>query len=357
MKRYLHEKIRFIATTEHEHVLIVTGAASNVQMERRTRVYTIASPPVPRSGGYRMLLNLRAVGEVLEHEQPDVIECSDPYQLGWHVASAAKMLRIPAVAFYHSHFYEAYFARIVPRSFAKAYVCALYNRFAITLTASNALAATLRDWGVARVAAIGLGVDDAIFRLASDKPPREATMLRLLYVGRLAAEKNAALLARNFEELNRRGSRFHLVVIGDGPERERIERLTSGNSNVTWIKYCADPVELARHYRDADLFVHPGVRETFGLAALEAQACGTPVVGIAGTRMDEAILHDQSWWALDATATALADAIERAATLDLHTLGEAASRAVHERFTWRSVFERLFCIYREVCTNYSGARR
>jgi alpha-1,6-mannosyltransferase len=369
VKRYLHEKSRFIAQTEHEHVLIVPGAETKLDLERRARVYTIAAPVIPRTGGYRILLNLRAVGEILERERPDVIESADPYQLGCYAARVAEMLRIPAIAFYHSHFSEAYvtpaaqrvsgaFAEIAARA-CRAYVRNLYNRFAVTVAASNALAATLRDWGLQRVVAVGLGVDTALFHERVDPVSRESLGLRpdavaLLYVGRLAAEKNVRVLFDGFAELNRRRpSQFHLTVIGDGPERTELEKLKSRCPNVTSLTYCADPAELARHYRAADLFIYPGIRETFGLAALESQACGTPVVGIAGTRMDEAILHDQSWWASENTATALADSIERAMTSDLRAVGAAASRMVRERFTWPSVFERLLCIYCEVCTNYN----
>lgn len=359
MKRYLHEKSRFIAATEHEHVLIVPGSATNAETERRTRVYTIASPVVPRSGGYRVLLDLRAVGEVLDRERPDLLESADPYQVGWYLARATRMLRIPAVAFYHSHFPEAHAAPIwkTAERICRPYVRALYNRFATTITASSALAATLREWGVERVAAVGLGVDPTVFHPGDEAAGRERERLRLLYVGRLAPEKNTTLLVDTFEELNHRRRQFDVVIVGDGPDRARIETLKAKNSNVRWLKYCEDRAELARYYRAADLFVHPGVRETFGLAALEAQACGTPVVGIAGTRMDEAILHDQSWWALQNTARALGDAIERASTLDLRAIGAAASRVVREQFTWQSVFERLLCIYREVCTNYIGTRQ
>ncbi len=67
--------------------------------------------------------------------------------------------------------------------------------------------------------------------------------------------------------------------------------------SVTWLQYCTDSLELARFYRAADLFVHPGVQETFGLMALESQACGTPVVGIRGSYMDRIIFRSQEPWA------------------------------------------------------------
>ncbi len=85
VKRYLHEKINYIDrhASRDEHVLIVPGAKTNAESKWRSRVYTVRSPIVSRTAQYRALLNLRAVEEILEQEQPDVIESADPYQLGW----------------------------------------------------------------------------------------------------------------------------------------------------------------------------------------------------------------------------------------------------------------------------------
>jgi glycosyltransferase involved in cell wall biosynthesis len=95
----------------------------------------------------------------------------------------------------------------------------------------------------------------------------------LLYVGRLAAEKNTRILFEAFELLNRRQpGRFHLLAIGDGSQRGHLQDLQAATGAVTWFPYCADVIQLARYYRAADLFVHPGVQETFGLVALESQA-------------------------------------------------------------------------------------
>jgi alpha-1,6-mannosyltransferase len=113
VKRYLHEKIAYVQ--EHgagdEHVLIVPGAENRLTRDGCSRVYTIAAPIVSRRTQYRVLLNLRAVGEIIERERPDIIESSDPYQLGWKLAAISREQRIATVAFYHSHFSEAYLRR------------------------------------------------------------------------------------------------------------------------------------------------------------------------------------------------------------------------------------------------------
>ena len=155
--------------------------------------------------------------------------------------------------------------------------------------------------------------------------------------------------------MDRRGrNQFHLLVIGDGPERTQLRKLQARNKNVSWIRYSEDPPELARYYRAADLFVHPGVQETFGLVALESQACGTPVVGIRGSAMDDLIFHDQENWARENKPEALANAIEAMGARDLLRLGEEAAERAAKLHAWPRVFERLFCIYREVCANYKG---
>ena len=374
VKRYLHEKIDFIenCTATDKHVLVVPGKKTTVRARGRTRVYTIRSPLVSRAAQYRALLNLRAVERILRNERPDLIESGDPYQLGWKAISAGRALKIPVIGFYHSHFPEAYlrssaklFGKTATRrvmKLSRAYVRKLYNQCAATLVASERLAQILRDWGVRNVRVLSLGVNIDIFH--PDQSDAEATRESLhadpnrkllLYVGRLAKEKNTAKLFRAFEILQRRRpNEFHLLVIGDGSQRNQLRKLQARCKNVSWIRYCAEPRELARYYRAADLFVHPGVQETFGLVALESQACGTPVVGIRGSAMDDLIFHDQRHWADDNTAEALAEAIEQASEKELPRLGKEAAKRAAQLHAWPRVFERLFCIYREVCANYKG---
>src|SRR5260370_9437834 len=176
---------------------------------------------------------------------------------------------------------------------SRAYVRKLYKPHAAPGVASDLLGRVLRDWGVHNVRVLSRGVSAEIFR--ADGSGAEAIRRSLgvssdqnllLYVGRLAKEKNTTTVLRAFKTLQRRRpNEYHLLVIGDGPERTQLRKLQMRSDNVSWIRYCADPRELAGFYRAADLFVHPSVQETFGLAALECQACGPPVVGIPVTCM------------------------------------------------------------------------
>jgi alpha-1,6-mannosyltransferase len=372
VKRYLHEKIAYIRnhSPEDEHVLVVPGSKTGVATDVRSRIYSIRSPLVSRSSRYRALLNLRAIEEILERERPDLIESSDPYQIGWKAIAVGRALQVPVVGFYHSHFPEAYLkgtARFLGKrgslramKLTRAYVRKLYNHFQATLVPSERLADLLSEWGVHNVRPVRLGVNTEVFNPAPDDAPAtrqllgvEADQKLLLYVGRLAKEKNTQTLLRAFELLCMRGrNRFHLLVIGDGPQRHRVQKLRQRMRTISWISYCTDSADLARYYRAADLFVHPGVQETFGLVALESQACGTPVVGIRGSYMDRIICHDQESWARENTPEALVGAIEGLSAKKLATLGMSAAQTAENLYSWPRVFEELFCIYREVRSKY-----
>ena len=374
VKRYVHEKIAYIEkySPADEHVLIVPGQKTQMTCNSRSRIYSIHSPLLSRTSRYRALLNLRAVEEILEQERPDIIESSDPYQVGWKAIAIGRSQRIPVIGFYHSHFPEAYLRSSTKflgkrgtrhaMKLTRGYVRKLYNQFQATLVPSEPLADVLSDWGVRNVRAVRLGVNIDIFKPEPDD--RNATRhslgvdcgrTLLLYVGRLAKEKNTETLFRSFQLLRRRRpGDFHLLLIGDGPQRRQLRELQRRAGNVSWIQYCTDSADLARYYRAADLFVHPGIQETFGLVALESQACGTPVVGIRGSYMDRIICHEQESWARENAPEALAEAIERLSAQKLQRLGGTAAKYAKADYAWSHVFEHLFCIYREVRSDYTG---
>jgi alpha-1,6-mannosyltransferase len=370
VKRYVHEKIAYIDkySPDDEHVLIVPGPKTELTANGRSRIYSIHSPLLSRTSRYRALLNLRAVEEILERERPDIIESSDPYQIAWKAIASGRALGIPVVGFYHSHFPEAYLrstakylgqtATEAVMDLAARYVANLYNQFEATLVPSANLAQVLRDWGVRNLRVVNLGVNIDIFNPARDGATGARESLGvgpeqklLLYVGRLAKEKNTGTLFKSFELLaQQRPAHFYLLVIGDGPQRDQLKQLQAQVGNVSWIQYCTESADLARYYCAADLFVHPGVQETFGLVTLESQACGTPVVGIRGSYMDRIIFHEQGSWARENTPEALAEAIETSS--EKKWLAGGAAEVAAKLYSWPRVFEQPFCIYREVCASY-----
>lgn len=374
VRRYIEQKSAFVRNhrPDCEHIIIVPGESTARSGDEKVRVYTIASPLISRTSRYRALTKLHLIEEVLERERPDIIESGDPYQVAWKAVASGRGLEIPVVGFYHSHFPEAYirtvakfFGRVaisITDDICRKYVQSLYNHFECTFVPSPVLARLLGTWGVERIHTVDLGVDAGVF--VPDIADGAATRARLeipeaarllLYVGRLAQEKNVRTLFQAFAILHARlPGKYHLLCVGDGTQRPSVVQLRVKTGSVHWMPYCTDPQELAAIYRAADLFVHPGVQETFGLVALESQASGTCVVGIRGSYMDRIIFSDQEFWAAENSPRALAEAIESKFTLDLRAAGLRASREARGRYSWSTVFARIFSVYEEVIDGFSA---
>ncbi len=366
VRRYVTEKVKHWRAQGERHLLIIPGAEDAVIGDEGARAYTIRSPLISKATGYRVLLRLGEIGRILAVERPDLVENADPYQVGWRVARDCARLHIPAVAFYHSHFAESELrplerfigddATDLLVDLAARSCRGLYNRFARTLVPSPILSEVLTRWGVTNAVTVDLGVDTAAFTPATESKAalRErlrlpATAKLLLYVGRLAAEKNTALLMQAMSLLaERHPGEFHLLVAGEGTQRAAVEAAATRTGAISWYPFLKEHARLLELYHAADLFVHPGVKETFGLVTAEAQACGLPVVGIRGTSMDRVVGHSQHFWADQATPSALASAMESAFSADLLRLGSEAQKATVAQFGWDKVFARQFDLYAKV---------
>jgi alpha-1,6-mannosyltransferase len=267
--RYLREKRRWLkAHTIWRHTLVVTGGG-----EASLQVRGLA---VPCSGGYRFPLERRRAARQLASLAPDLIEVGDPYRLAWAALDAAQLCGVPAVAFCHSNIMEvaSRWLGVRTRSLASRYARHVYRNFDAVFAGSRWIASELRDLGLDNVVHQPLGVDLSTFNPArrdSDWRRRLAIpddTVVLIYTGRFAPEKNPSTLGAL---VGRLGAGFQLVAIGAGPNPPR-------GPGVRILPYQADPIALATALASADVFVHAGEQETFGLAPLEALACGTPVV-------------------------------------------------------------------------------
>jgi alpha-1,6-mannosyltransferase len=365
VRRYVEERQHYInADNRHHQVLIVPAARSERLCNGRSTTYRIQSPRIDRSCDYRAILDFDAVSEVLRAEKPDLIECADPYQLAWLTLDLSRELKIPAVAFYHSHLPDVWF-RFVYRlgstfsqavaKYSRMYVKDLYSKFHRTLVPSARLSEALKSWGVANVVPVRLGVNADVFSPGPRNEDRRKELnvrsdqVLLLYVGRFGYEKNLQTLAEAFEVIDSKWpGKYHLHLIGDGPLKRDLLRSARQNPRLTIQPFVSCSAELAQSYRAADIFVHPGINETFGLVTLEAQACGAPVIGIRGTFMDELALVGPERWAAENSSDALAQAIEKFVDSQGHQARAGMAHLVEDRYSWGAVFSDLFDVYETV---------
>ncbi len=114
--------------------------------------------------------------------------------------------------------------------------------------------------------------------------------LRVVTATRLAPRKRVVPLAKLSSKASDHGANLQISVFGDGPERGRLERLIRAGAPLV-LKGKVKPDVLADAYASADVFVSPVVKEAFGIAALEARACGLPVIYRSGSGVEEFITH------------------------------------------------------------------
>lgn len=371
VKRYVHDKMRYVAEHEQmEHVCIVPGDGDTLHRSGRLSTYTIDSPLLPGTEGYRMLINGERIKEVVDQERPDVIEVGDAFRPAWATVGCKEEFGIPVVGFYHSDFPRSLGAKLGDWIHApllengvtdliETYLNTLYNKMSVTVTATETFQKLLHEIGVERVVRIPLGTDTEVFRPQGD-PAEVRRELGLddetrliLYLGRLAGMKN---LPETFAMLDHLGADcppVHLLVIGDGEEQDVVREATETRSNVTWYHYLSEQEAIARYYTAADLFINAGTHETFGLVSVEAQACGTRVLGVRGGGMDETLTGEEPLiMAASKEPEELARAVGEIFALPEYRDGEVARKMAHERREWmrerfsiRASFDRLFALY------------
>ncbi len=371
VKRYLHDKrLRLEARPGCRHVLIIPSHRNHVSAGLSHAVYEIKSMRLPGSKSYRMLLDKRRILEVVRREKPDLIEVGDPYRTAWIGLEAGLRLGVPVVAFYHSDFPRAldrtlvrYSSPLIARALSapiRRYIRDLYNRMDATVVASQHLVETLRRAGIRRLEHIPLGTDTALFRPRSSRDrvraefnvPSESRLL--LFVGRLAREKGIKNLLGALDRLPPE-RRVHLALVGDGELDEWVRAEVTRRSNLTWLPYCDSPSRLADLYSAADLFVHAGRWETFGIVSLEAQACGTPVLAVRGGGLEESLSCEEApLLAAAGTPGALAAAIDGALRRPAPTPAERFARhhAIAARFSIDRTFNRIFELYQLLIDRY-----
>lgn len=368
VKRYIHAKMRWIAREPGlRQVLIIPSNRNAVSTVHRTRIHEIRSLPVPGSVSYRMLLARSRIKAIVKTERPDLLEVGDPYRSAWIALECARKSGIPLLAFYHSDYPRA-LARASRKScrprdrsplagWIKRYLAGLYNRANATIAPSRHAARLLADLGVERVAHIPLGVDTEVFRPnGSREAVRSALGLParsklLLYVGRLAPEKNIDQILAMMDHLKDFDPPVHLLLVGDGEQGAAVRAIAARRAGISWRPYCNAPRTIAEYYAAADLFVHAGTAETFGLVSVEAQACGTRVVAVAGGGLEETLEGEQPpLLAQDARPASLADAVQRALALkESEAHREARRRRVVDAFSWDRTFHSLFGFYEQLC--------
>ncbi len=250
--------------------------------------------PEDRLMSYRFI---KGLGPQLSEQDFDVIHIHTPFIAHYAGIRLAKILGLRVIITYHT-FFEAYFEQYLPwlpksllRYVARRISRSQCNQVDTIISPSRQMKERLLDYGITSpIEVIPTGLPSICFEKVEDAKgfrgdwgiPEDSTVL--LYVGRVAFEKNIGLLIDAFELLARGRPDIFLLIAGEGPAEGQLKRYAAQRQNHARIKftgYLDRAHDLWRCYQSADCFVFGSQTETQGLVLLEALAAGLPVVSVA----------------------------------------------------------------------------
>jgi len=304
--------------------------------------------PLPGYPGLRFGLPAgRSLRRLWHQRRPDLVHVVTEGPLGWSAVNTARHLGIPVTSGFHTNFdrYSAYYGLGWMRAGVATYLRALHRRTLATMVPTEALAADLAGEGIVGVRVVGRGVDTTLFN-----PARRSAQLRsrwgvaegelaCLYVGRLAPEKNLALVEKSFAALRALRPDARMIWVGDGPSHGRLVR-EHPDQHFAGVRIGED---LAEHFASADLFLFPSLTETYGNVVAEAMASGLPVLAFRSAAAAELIASgvdgisvapgdDQAYLAAARTLVGQPEALREMGRRAAQAMGARGWAAVVERF-------------------------
>lgn len=255
--------------------------------------------PIPGYAGLRFGLPVvRTLRRQWQEQRPAVVHVATEGPLGWAAMRAARSLDIPVTTTFHTNFhrYCTHYRLGWLRGAVTRHLRDFHNQAACTMVPNALLRRSLQEDGYRNVVELGRGIDTRLFHPARRSAQlraswgAEARDLVVLYVGRLAPEKNLSTVVDAFRQIERRDARARMVWVGDGPELDKLRRqhprhLYAGMRT---------GAELAQHYASADMFLFPSLTETYGNVVPEAMASGLAVVAFDYAAAAQLIRHKQN---------------------------------------------------------------
>ncbi|MEJ6008133.1 glycosyltransferase family 1 protein [Paucibacter sp. AS339] len=269
----------------HDVQLIRPRQDANDSAETAVRFHEVLMRglPIPRYPNLRMgVPSKKALVQLWSVHRPDVVHIATEGALGWSALQAATHLKLPVCSDFRTNFhaYSRHYGIGWLYKPIMAYLRKFHNRTQNTMVPTEALRRDLEAGGFKNLTVVSRGVDTKQFT-----PLRRSQALReqwgvapddlvVLYVGRIAPEKNLPALIAAFEAISQNDARAKLVVVGSGPQQAELQQRLPQAIFAGQRK----GEDLAAHYASGDLFLFPSLTETFGNVTTEAMASGLAVL-------------------------------------------------------------------------------
>ena len=275
------------------------GKTDRAKHEVTLQEILVSGFPIPRYPGLR--LGLPAKHKLVRRwteQRPDIVHLVTEGPLGASALAAARKLGIPVSSDFHTNFhsYSQHYGFGWLQKTVAAHLRNLHNRTDATLVPTLELRDTLAKDGYQNLHVVARGVDTTLFHSG-----KRSSALRqqwgvadneqvVIHVGRIAAEKNLPLVLRSFAAMQSANPKLKLVLVGDGPLREQLQRQYPQHV----FAGMRTGEDLAAHYASGDIFLFPSMTETYGNVTVEAMASGLAVLAYRYAAAAEHIRHGQN---------------------------------------------------------------
>lgn len=297
IRTYHDAKLRWFASQQrHRYVLIHPGKRFAVERVAPS-VTVVTTYGAPAGAGYRLPVDVQRIRRIVRELRPDILETGDPWFSGpfglWFQRSG--YVRGLVTSFFHGDPMRTYVDPWVERGSmgqpfrrrlgarADRWFYQVQGLYDLTLVSSEGIERSLRARGVQRVLRAPFGVDPLFLRASRLRErgghqgaARGHRPVRLLYAGRLQADKGADLLLDVLPRLLEHRD-VTVTIAGRGPLAAQFVAIQHPRLRVPG--FVSTRAEMAQLYADHDVLLAPGAHETFGLSGLEALAAGLVVVG------------------------------------------------------------------------------
>lgn len=368
VRTYVECKIAYAERMGIDLVVIIPGEED--KEDRRpggARVISVASPKLIFDGRYRYFKSAGPIHDILNAEQPDIVEASSP----WRTANIVADWKGPArkSLFMHADPMAVYayrwFGQVAPRDTIDRTFAPYHNhlrraaaKFDTVVCCNPDLEARLRHAGIPNVTMIPLGIEANRFSPSLRSAELRAKMLAkchlpedarlLLAICRLSPDKRLPMVIEAVSVASAKQP-VGLIVIGVGRDRPMVLKAIGGNPHIRLIDGVRDRALLARMMASADGFVHGCESETFGIVIAEAASSGVPLIlpdeGGAVTFADPSC--SVSYRA--GNPAALVHALDQFLDRDPTELQAAAVRRADQVFCINDHFDNLIDTYQQ-CT-------
>ena len=296
VRTYINQKLQAGARAGHEIVIVAPGPEDAEEERLGGRIIWVKGPTMPFDPRYYVLYNEKRVHEILDREQPDLVEGSSPWTGGWFTARWKG--KAPRTFIFHSDpvtvYPQTFFSRALDASTVDGlfdwywtYLRRLSRRYDATVVSGHWLARKLDGFGLAKPVAVPFGIDKEQFSPERADPQVKAQILEscgvgpdaklLVTISRFHPEKRLGTLFKAFGRASEK-QEMALVVFGGGPLDSWVQKRAKKVPGIRLAGYTKNRDELAAILSSADAMLHGSAAETYGLVVAEAICSGLPII-------------------------------------------------------------------------------